>query len=178
MRKSFLLLFALLTSTLLFAQNKKSTSSAGQSQFYAEGGGPGVMFSANYDRRFKTSRLGWGARAGLGFVTVDRGYYSTGSGWTYEPRSVVSVPLQINYVFGKENSPHTFEAGAGITFFDKEIDIFNFNDNTSYRTLGSASFMYRRAPLDGGFTWRIGFSPLFGKSFVQPFGAVGVGYSF
>jgi cobalt-zinc-cadmium resistance protein CzcA len=39
---------------------------------------------------------------------------------------VVTIPVQINYVFGKANSVHTFEVGAGVTFAGKKIDIMNF----------------------------------------------------
>lgn len=164
-------------SIISFAQTKQS-SFPGQSQFYVEGGGPGVMFSANYDRRFSKSRLGWGMRGGLGFITYDGNSYSSGSGWTYSQSTAISVPLQVNYVFGKANSPHTFEAGAGFTALSKALDIFDYSNSKKSSVFGTASFMYRRAPVDGGFTWRAGFTPLFGNGFVQPFGSLGIGYSF
>jgi hypothetical protein len=48
------------------AQDPSSSAKfEGQTSFYAELGGPGLLFSANIDRRFKPNSLGWGARAGL-----------------------------------------------------------------------------------------------------------------
>ena len=61
--------------------------------------------------------MGWGGRIGLGFTTDDNydpyGYY-------YNQSSVVTVPLQVNYIFGKDNNPHTFEVGAGVTITGKK----------------------------------------------------------
>ena len=158
-----------------FAQYSNNHHVEGQTSFYAELGGPGILFSANIDHRFTPSRLGWGGRIGLGFTTDDNydpyGYY-------YNQSSVVTVPLQVNYIFGKDNNPHTFEVGAGVTITGKKIDIFNNYDSSSSNFFGTASFMYRRQPINGGFSWRIGFTPLIAHGYIQPSGAVSVGYNF
>jgi hypothetical protein len=91
---------------------------------------------------------------------------------------VITIPAQINYVFGKAESPHTFEAGAGITYVGKELDILNYYDNKTSNFFGTASFMYRRQPVNGGFMWRVGFTPLIAKGYIQPSAGIGVGYSF
>lgn len=148
----------------------------GQTSFYAELGGPGILFSANIDRRFSQSNLGWGGRIGLGFVS---GYIVPDTGEYYwDPESVVTIPIQINHVFGKPNSPHTFEVGAGLTIAGRKIEVMDFYDNKSSSLFGTASFMYRRQPVNGGFTWRIGFTPLIAKGYIQAFGGAGVGYNF
>ncbi len=165
-------------SSVLFAQQSTSMPKVpGRSAFYVEFGGPGILFSANYDTRFAKSSLGWGARAGLGFVTGDELREVNGN-FEYEQRSVVTIPVQVNYVFGKTSSPHTFEVGAGVTYVGKELELLDFNDDRSTQVLGTASFMYRRQPHDGGFTWRIGFTPLIASGFIQAFAGVGIGYSF
>ena len=175
--RTVLCVLALISCALpSFAQRSSSRKSVeGQSSFYAELGGPGILFSANYDRRFKPSNLGWGIRAGLGFVTSDD-YQGPYIG--YKQRSVLTVPIQINHVFGKAHSPHTFEAGAGFTVLSKKIDVFNYYDNDREQLFGTFSFMYRRQPVNGGFSWRIGFTPLISSSYIQPSGGASVGYNF
>ena len=173
------LILASLSAIVSYSQESKSNISKvpGQTSFFAEIGGPGILFSANIDRRFKTSTLGWGFRAGLGFVTADEekevnGYYE------YEPTSTVTVPVQLNYIFGKTDSPHSFEVGAGVTYVGKKLDIMNFYDDRQSNVFGTFSFMYRRQPPNGGFFWRAGFTPLFAKDYVQASGALSLGYSF
>jgi len=180
MQKFLLFVFIVCFSAgVTCSQDSKVNSSRvpGQTSFFAELGGPGILFSANIDRRFKGSTLGWGFRAGLGFVTADEekevnGYYE------YEPTSTVTVPVQLNYIFGKTDSPHSFEVGAGITYVGKKLDIMNFYDDRQSNVFGTFSFMYRRQPLNGGFSWRAGFTPLVAKGYIQPSGGVSVGYNF
>ncbi len=166
------------------AQDESSTPQkiGGLTSFYAELGGPGILFSANLDRRFKQSHLGWGGRVGLGFVTFyDENFVSTPTGGYYtdgNQASVVTFPVQINYIFGKGSSPHTFEVGGGITVAGKKIDVFNFRDEEESALFGTASFMYRRQPINGGFMWKAGFTPIIAKGYIQPSGGVSVGYNF
>jgi hypothetical protein len=188
MKKIISFSFALFcTCSSLFAQENTTTTGTtkheGQTSFFAELGGPGILFSANIDRRFKKTHLGWGIRGGLGFVTYYEdeyievpgggGYYSSG-----DQRSVVTGPVQLNYIFGKGNSPHSFEVGGGLTLTGKKIDVFNYTNKEETALFGTASFMYRRQPVAGGFSWRAGFTPLIAKGFIQPSGAVSVGYNF
>jgi hypothetical protein len=167
----------ILCSGFLFAQkNSRSNDreTLNQTSFYAEIGGPGILFSANIDKRFTKSHLGWGGRIGLGFVS---GYLDDNNNY-YDVSSVVTVPVQFNYIFGKSNSPHTFEVGGGVTITGKKIEVFDFYDDRSSSFFGTASFMYRRQPVNGGFTWRIGFTPIISKGYIQPFAGAGVGYNF
>jgi len=184
MRKQFLTI-SLLFLFLNFLSAQKSNSLAdekfsGQTSFFAEAGGPGIAFSANLDKRFKTSRLGWGGRIGLGFVSAYENYYDPVTGYyTYgDQRSALTLPVQVNYIFGKETSPHAFEVGGGITYVSKKLEILNFYDDKQSNFFGTFSFMYRRQPVNGGFSWRAGFTPIIAKSYIQPFGAVSVGYNF
>jgi hypothetical protein len=160
----------------IYSQEKTSiTNVPGRNSFYAEIGGPGILFSANIDRRFTNSSLGWGGRLGLGFVS---GYLEENSSGYYEdPSSVVTLPIQVNYIFGKAGTPHTFEVGAGVTFLGKKVEVLDFYDKPT-NLFGSASFMYRRQPVNGGFSWRIGFTPLIAKGYIQAFGGASVGYNF
>jgi hypothetical protein len=185
--RSIFLIASLFISSQLLAQEKSSNTVPGQTMFYAELGGPGILFSANIDRRFTKSALGFGGRIGLGFVTTDVPTTTTpnpfGGGfyYNYETRSIPTIPIQLSYVFGKTNSVHSMEVGAGVTFTGRKIDIFDNNYSTNSvgsSAFGTASFMYRKIPKDGGFTWRIGFTPVIGGGYIQPSGGVGIGYSF
>ncbi|HEX4875162.1 MAG TPA: hypothetical protein VFV31_00725 [Chitinophagaceae bacterium] len=174
MNKLLLLISFSLVALFSFGQKPGANAVPGRTHFIAELGGPGILFSANIDTRFAKSTLGWGGRIGLGFVTADE--YD--GNFNYELRSVVTVPVQINYVFGKSDSPNTLEVGAGATYVGRKLEIFNFYDDKTTNLFGTVSFMYRRQPLKGGFTWRAGFTPLIAKGYIQPSGAVSVGYSF
>ena len=161
-----------------FASFAQTTNKVANQSFYAELGGPGILFSANYDTRFKKSPFGLGGRVGLGFVS---GYFEENINSQF-PRgrdlSVLTVPVQINYLFGKPSSVNALEIGAGVTYIGKKLDILNFYNDDRTQFLGTASFMYRRMPKEGGFSWRIGFTPLIAKNYIQPSGAVSVGYNF
>ena len=179
MQKVFLIVFISCFSFIAYAQDSKTPvpKSPAQTSFIAEIGGPGILFSANIDRRFKPSSLGWGFRAGIGFVTADEekevnGYYE------YEPTSTVTVPVQLNYIFGKQDSPHSFEVGAGATYVGKKLDIMNFYDERQSNFFGTFCFMYRRQPINGGFSWRAGFTPLVAKGYIQASAGISVGYNF
>ncbi len=171
--KLTLTILSLFLCNLLFAQEATTSNIPGQNSFYAELGGPGILFSANIDRRFTKSNLGIGGRIGIGFVTDD-----FGDMYNYTPKSVLTVPLQLNYIFGKPSSVHSFEIGAGVTFTGKKIDLFSYGDTIGQSIFGTASFMYRRQPTDGGFSWRLGFTPIIGGSYVEPSGGVSIGYNF
>ena len=178
MKKIIVLLVVCSISMTAFAQEKEADNIPNKS-FIAELGGPGVLFSANFDTRFKKSPLGLGARIGIGFVSGDESVYDpVNQYYDYRMRSVLTVPFQLNYLFGKPNSVNAFEVGIGATYIGKKINILDYYDDDATNVLGTASFMYRRMPKDGGFSWRIGFTPLISSGYIQPFGAVSVGYNF
>ena len=178
----------LILSPFIFSQNipPDAQTSIGKSSFFAELGGPGIVFSANYDTRFNQSHLGLGGRIGIGFVSADDYYYDpvTGTSSGGDQQSAITFPVQLNYIFGKNNSPHSFEVGGGITYVTKKLNIMNFDSYGSnyedHRTqlFGTFSFMYRRQPVNGGFSWRVGFTPLVGSGYIQAFAAASVGYNF
>ncbi|MBA4140894.1 MAG: hypothetical protein H0X70_10420 [Segetibacter sp.] len=177
---------SLLLTTCFFAnaQNNESSTTKTAKQFYTEAGGPGILFSANLDSRFKPySNTGWGFRVGLGFTLVDDEQQIVQPGgqvnYNYRTRSIATVPVGINYLFGKSGSPNMFEVGAGVTALSRKASILNYNDYKEGYILGHFDFMYRRQPTNGGFSWRIGFTPIINPDGdIVPFGALGIGYAF
>jgi hypothetical protein len=178
--KKILLITCMLVSHFIAAAQETEATTVPNKSFIAELGGPGLLFSANFDTRFKKQTTGLGARIGLGFVSAWESIYDTTWGGYYSEkmRSVLTVPFQLNYLFGKPNSVHALEVGLGITYVGKKLDIMDFYDEEQSNLFGTASFMYRRLPKNGGFSWRLGFTPLFTGGYIQPFGAASVGYNF
>ncbi|UKJ07808.1 hypothetical protein [Solitalea lacus] len=179
---SLLILSATCITTTIKAQ---STSKIANKLFYTELGGPGVLFSANFDGRFdKNKKLGLGYRIGLGFSTYEQDISSSSNTNNYyyetETRNYLTLPIGINYILGKEGSANMFEIGAGLTLLSKKVSIYNYeNQDEGSNIIGAISFMYRRQPIDGGFSWRIGFTPIIGTSGnIFPSGAIGIGYNF
>jgi len=174
-------LVASLCSSHAISQEKVSKgTSRGKTALYAELGGPAILLSANADTRFRKSHLGWGGRAGVGFVLVTRTIFDPVFTSSYSSeQTAITIPVQVNYLFGSSTSPHTFEAGAGITAMTKKIDPFNniLKEHPTY-WYGTMSLMYRRQPVNGGFAWRIGFTPMFSDSDIHPWAALGVGWNF
>jgi hypothetical protein len=145
--------------------------------------GPGSVYSANYDTRFSKKQNGLGGRAGIAFFA---------DGET----SFFTVPIVINYLLGKNGK--YFEVGAGITYYTFKSDSYNsfFNnrgsstyqvdDVTYYQganrdngVLGNLNFGYRYQPIDGGFSFRAGVSPVFSSSqFIPYWPYLSFGYAF
>ncbi|OIQ63806.1 hypothetical protein GALL_546520 [mine drainage metagenome] len=134
---------------------------------YIELGGPGLLFSANYDTRFSQRRDGLGGRIGLGFI-------ETGGA------SVVTVPLELNYLLGKKDK--YFEIGLGATYasFNSGSSFLSFDSTpvTSNTVLGTMTFGYRYQPVDGGFNFRASFNPIFDSSNFVPYFGLSFGYTF
>ena len=170
----------------LNAQNA-SDNKVSNKVFYTELGGPGVLFSANLDGRFNPeSRLGLGYRIGLGFAVKfeEIKYYDENNDWYWydeKPASYGTIPIGMNYLFGKEYSPNIFEVGGGITLLTKEVSLYNWDNrlSNSGHIIGHTTFMYRRQPVNGGFTFRAGFMTVIGTGGdFLPSAAVGFGYAF
>ena len=176
-KTSLAVIFFLSAISISLAQETTPAKPTGQSSFFAELGGPGILFSANFDQRFGKSHVGVGGRAGLGFIS---GYFDDNDPNNYDgsPKSILSVPIQLNYVFGKASSVHTFEVGLGVTFLGRKVSILEFPYDEPTQIYGTASFMYRRQPKNGGFSWRGGITPLIARGYIQPFAGFSCGYNF
>src|SRR5215218_8917212 len=102
-------------SSQVFSQDTRQATTV--KQFYTEMGGPGILFSANFDTRFSSeNHLGLGMRLGIGFTIKDDGTYDPNGIYQDGIRTIPTLPVGINYLFGKGTSPHTFEVGGGATF--------------------------------------------------------------
>ena len=164
--------------------------------FYGELLGPGVVMSINYDSRIKSNeRLGLGYRIGVGYGFDDLDdkivdfmknfdlvdfhtsfFFNIHKGVT---RTFYSFPVGLNYVFGKPQRASAFEVGAGVTFLTRKVSMYNWEMVKPGNVIGSFNFMYRLTPVNGGVSFRAGFTPIIGTAGdLFPMGAIGIGYAF
>jgi hypothetical protein len=183
-----LIVLAIAISTLIQSLSAQEERFSGK-LFYTELGGPGVLMSANFDSRFKSGeRLGFGYRIGAGFGVGDFKVLRInpnpqwGNLYYFDDvrRTYYSFPAGLNYIFGTPNDANTFEVGAGVTFLTHKVSLYNNNDDEPGRMIGFITFMYCLKPVNGGFSFRIGFTPIIGTSgeLFPIMGAIGIGYAF
>jgi len=132
---------------------------------FVEVGGQGLLFTANYDSRFSNRRDGLGGRVGIGYLASDGDNATT-------------IPLSLNYLLGK--GKHFFEVGLGATIIatSGNDNSFFFDGNNS-NVIGTMSFSYRVQPVDSGFAFRVGLTPIFNSDFFIPYyGGLSLGYTF
>ena len=189
-----LIFVMLMVVSLALTFNQKMSAQENQSVsnlFYGELGGPGIIMSFNFDGRFKSNtNLGLGYRFGVGFgigdytkkeseIKPDEGLQV--ETYTEGKRTVYSFPVGLNYILGKPNKASSFEVGGGVSFLTHKSSFYNYdfdNEKKGY-ILGYATFMYRLMPLDGGFSLRLGLTPIIGTAgYMYPMGAFSIGYAF
>lgn len=158
----------LFTITCFFVITIINAQSAAKT-VYAEIGGPGLA-SANYDMRFKPVEDGFGFRVGVGGFSLSDGFDNTRI-------SLITVPVGLNYLIGKDQKNY-FEVGAGFTYVNtKSKDEYNSDNFRS--SFGNLTLGYRLAPASGGFMFKAQITPVFGKGFFIPYYAgIGFGYKF
>ncbi len=151
--------------TLLISYSAKSQNLTKRAQnVFIELGGQGLTFTANYDTRFTKSRDGFGGRVGIGYIS-DSG------------DKLTTIPVSLNYLLGKGNK--FLEVGLGATYLSTtgNNDVLFSNNESSL--IGTMSFAYRLQPVDSGFSFRAGISPVFSKDFFIPYyGGISLGYTF
>ncbi len=127
-------------------------------------GGSGPILSVNYDRRFQKRLNGAGFAVGLGF-------------WGVSGASIFSIPVSLNYLFGRNSS--FVELAGGATFISaKASDIFDNSTSTGSTLIYHINLGYRYQPSKGGFFFRGGISPIFfeGGYFTSYY--IGFGHNF
>lgn len=160
MRKLFFL-SALFLCFSISAFCQSETIAGSSKAVYGELGGSGLIFSANFDMRFKGYK-GLGFRAGIG------GAGGTGGG-------IVTVPVGLNFLAGKAG-PHYFEAGATVTLVSEAFDI---SDETGSGWFAFPHIGYRYTKPTNSFNGRIVIGPFITGDFMFfPFAGLSAGYTF
>lgn len=131
---------------------------------FLEMGGPSFKLSVNYDTRFGNRVDGWGGRAGIGYMSSD-GY-----------RELV-IPLQVNYLLGKNDKFLELGAGASYLTASDYLDYGRFLGHLKSTVAASATVGYRYQK-KGGCIAGIAFTPLYNGYRFFPFGGFTLGYTF
>ena len=144
--------------------------------FFAELGGNGIVFSANFDSRFTKSEKGLGYRLGIGFVPgIDFLFFKTST--------LLTIPFGINHLAGK--GPGYFESGLGATYISGTVGVGSLfeefvdeNDVHASWLVFVPSIGYRYASIGKGFQGRIFISPLIGSGGAIIWLGASVGFKF
>jgi len=154
-----LLLLVIVISCPAFSQSKPNS-------LYLEFFGSGGLYSVNYDRLF-TENIG--ARIGFMYFAAD---------WVvfFSDVELFIIPITLNYLVG--TGKDKFELGAGPVIVFGSVGFFG-SDPVSGSGVGwTGTIGYRYQKNDGGFMWRIGFTPAFFSGEFFPYGGVSLGFSF
>ena len=125
--------------------------------FFLEGGGPGLLYSVNYERILEQD---FGLRIGLSYTSI-----SASAGSSSASASFLTVPVIASYL-GLRGGNHILELGVGATgiYASGAAQGTGIAASGSGMTaLGTVMIGYRRQPVNGGFQFRIGLEALAGK---------------
>ena len=167
MKTSIQIIIAALTVIISYVKpaTAQTVTGARAQNIFVELGGPGLLLSLNYDTRFVNRHDGIGGRIGAGYVSIS-------------DNSLLTIPVQLNYLLGKNN--RYFELGIGATYINGKGDERDFLSlNNAKSIIGTMTIGYRYQPEDGGFHFKASLNPVFNSSTFFPlFGGVGIGYTF
>ena len=125
--------------------------------FFAELGGPGLLYSVNYERIVEND---FGLRVGFSYAS-----FSASAGGASASASLLTVPVIASYL-GLRSGNHALELGGGATvvYASGSGSSGPFaGSGSGMMALGTALIGYRRQPVDGGFMFRVGIEALAGK---------------
>lgn len=125
---------------------------------FVELGGSALFYSVNYERFV---RDGLSLRVGMGLISDN----------LFGNLSI--FPVTASYL-GLRSGNHAFELGGGAVFVSSEASV-GPDDAFETRSLGTAIVGYRYAPLDGGFSFRVAYTPLFRRAFYLGHAGIALG---
>ena len=132
------------------------------SSLFLEGGGPGLLYSVNYELLFDDD---FGLRAGFSYQPLSAsGSSAGGSG----PVNLFTVPILATHLVSFRAS--AFELGGGATIIKADGAGSGAGlavSSAGTTVLGTAIMGYRFQPPEGGFQFRIGIEALVGKGLAR-----------
>jgi len=151
---------------------------------YLELLGNGLFYTINYDRLLSPDV---GIRVGFGYLGLGAGNSTTTNpDGTTSDNSIsarfIVVPATLNYFICSQDhrgrvGSNKWELGLGILYINVSVDFFGFQGTGS--VIGeTATVGYRYQAYDGGFIFRIGFTPVYIVSRFQPWGGLSLGFGF
>lgn len=154
---------------------------------YAEGLGAGGAYSVNYERLVLNDLA---IHIGFSYWSVSA-TASGGGGTASASGSFIAVPITASYL-GVSSGSHTLEMGGGLTIWNVSVTGSSggfVGAANGFVPIGTVLVGYRYMPREGGFNFRVGASPLFGKGLglnannptafgVLPWGYISLGWTF
>ena len=129
---------------------------------YAEGLGAGILYSVNYDWRFRDDYKGHGARVGVSAIN-----FSNDGFW-------LAVPLSYNFIFANQFKTN-IELGAGLTFAYGDIEYADFQDQLVF---GHLIVGLRYRPFNNGIFLKASWNPIIRDEEIKYlYGGIGFGFS-
>ena len=137
-------------STLIVNRIEEAPNNA----IYFEAGGPGILYSINYERMITDD------------FSIRLGYSSWGFTLLSSSGSFTGIPIMINDLMGDGNSK--FELGVGIEFINASttssfLGLTPSTTNTVSTSAGIATLGYRYQPRGGGLHFRAVCNPIIGS---------------
>ena len=161
--KRILLLLAIAASMLSIYDAKAQTRSVNLELLGSSG-----AVGANYDARFK-GNYGFGYSAGLGYGYLNSNYDFVETPGRDGVSHQVVVPVEVNYLFGKNNNHLVLGAGALLGVLVNEGVK---KPHLGYNVFADIAYRYQKP---SGFTFAVGFKPNLREVF-WPY--ITFGYSF
>jgi hypothetical protein len=145
--------------------------------FYAEGLGPGIVYSLNYERVFDDVVV----RGGVGCVFGEEKSSKPGAETSTKPL-LLTVPLTVGYI-GNGTKWNMLELGAGAVVLHAAANAGTFyvtsRPSATTTVLATAIIGYRFQPPRGGLTVRAGLCALVGRyGFLPLWPYASAGWSF
>ena len=139
---------------------RDSTSHFSRNAIYVEALGPGVFYSINYERRITQG------------ISL-RGGFTAWSG-------LVGFPLMVNALLGQDGDYFEIGIGAVPCYTPTPLpSSFSYIKSGKGFMYGTATLGYRHQPYNGGFLFRIDFTPIFARlNTFMLWGGMSVGYAF
>ena len=156
------------SSHMAFAQDARRAKNS----LYLELLGNGGLYSVNYDRMLSDNfgvRLGV-SRFGFDAITLDQDPDADAK------ISVSTLTLMTNYLVGK--GKHRLELGVGAMAAFASADVDGVGGVSGKGLSGTGTIGYRIQPLDGGFLFRVGFTPLYNKDGFSTWYGISLGAAF
>ena len=181
--KKLPLLFAIIFGIIFSAnaQNRNETSNFNsfQKSITFDITGKSITRGLKFDMRLnRGQRYGFGIKVGLGAFSADAVEF-----FDRQNISVLSAPIEVNYVFGKKR--HGFVTGIGAipTFassaFEREINGSILEGESIDLVGGFFTLGYRFTPLKKGITMQVNHTPSFFKDGIKnSFTGISIGYAF
>lgn len=154
----------------------QSTDRKAKNLVYLELLGNGGLYSINYERMLSNDLS---ARLGFSYFSISASASSSDGSQSSAKASIVTAPALFNYMVGGKN--HKLEMGAGATLIYVSASASGGAASASGEGVGVAGTGvagYRYSPADGGFVFRVGYTPLFGKGGYQSWGGMSFGGTF